>query len=177
MTGCGGGSDSADAPSTSDEGGTVSDPLAGYPKGPTREFIVPGGDNLVQTFGREATVAEREQASRVIKAWLRARAAEDWQADCSYLARASARELAEEAASVSKGKATTCPAALAFFGSAASGEDLSYNMVGSVVSLRVDKTYGYAQYHGRHDMDWVVPVFKENGKWMVAGAAPLDRLK
>jgi hypothetical protein len=156
---------------------TTKGSLAGYPKGPTRQFIVPGGDNLVQEFGHEATAAERKQASRVIEGWLRARAAENWAEDCEYLAVAAARELAEEVKRVTKGKETTCEGALEVFGAGASGDNLAYNMAGSVVSLRVDGVHGYAQYHGREGRDWIVPVLKEDIRWAVAGAAPIDRLK
>src|SRR3954454_17879542 len=66
-----------------------------YPwlKGPSREFLIRGGDNAVQTFGREATKAEREQASYIIHAWMRARAAQDWARDCSYFSKQQIHQL------------------------------------------------------------------------------------
>lgn len=147
-----------------------------YPKGPTRQFIVPGGDNAVQTFGREATTAERRQASTLIASWMRARAAEDWAKDCSYFDRLYARELADEARYVTKGEVTSCPGALAFFGPEASG-DLVNTMSEPIASLRVGNGHGYAQYHGDDGKDWIVPVDRENGVWKVAIAAPVDRLR
>src|SRR4051794_32222341 len=81
LVGCGGGS------ATGDPGSTASDPLAGYPKGPTREFIVPGGDNAVPLYGREATPTERGQATRLIEKWMVARAARHFTIECRYFSR------------------------------------------------------------------------------------------
>ncbi|HEX5592852.1 MAG TPA: hypothetical protein VFX35_05845 [Solirubrobacterales bacterium] len=148
-----------------------------YPwlKGPSREFLIRDGDNVVQTFGREATEAEREQVSKMIQAWMRARAAQNWAKDCSYFSDEYIHILVDtDAVSVSEGKATTCPKALAFFGHQASGS-YKNNMAGPVVSLRIGEGHGYAQYHGNDGHDWVVPVEKEDGKWWVANATPIGR--
>lgn len=150
-----------------------------YPwvKGSSREFLVRGGDNVVQTYGEEATKAEREQASRVIEGWMKARAAKDWKKDCSYLSRKYVHSLvAEDATKVSNGKVTTCPRALAYFGPQASG-DYKNTLSGPIDSLRVKGSLAYAQYHGREGTDWIVPMDKEDGKWWVAIAAPIDREK
>ena len=166
ITGCGDGE--SEAPPT------TRTPNFDWVKGPTREFIIPGGDNAVQLFGREATAAERKEASRVIHGWMRARAAADWDKDCSYMSRAYRKILVDDAAAVSKGKATTCPAALEYFGPAASG-DLVNNLIGPIDSLRVEKGQAYAQYHGRGGVDWIVPMDRENGRWRVAIATPINR--
>src|SRR3954452_13708556 len=95
-----------------------------YPwlKGPSREFLIREGDNAVQTFGREATKTKREQVSRTIAAWMKARAAQDWEKDCSYFSRATIHSLVDtDARQVTHGRVKTCPQALAFFGSEASG--------------------------------------------------------
>jgi len=152
-----------------------------YPwlKGPTREFLVPKGDNAVQTFGREATRAQREQASEVIEVWMRARAAKDWKKDCGYFSRRFAKEITEDANNASSGKAKTCPQALAYFGPQASG-DFKHNNFGDgpVVSLRIGEGHGYAQYHGNDGKDWIVPVeFEKDGLWMISTAKPLNRLR
>jgi len=170
-SGCGG-----SGASTTEDSRTVSDPLAEYPEGPTREFIVPGGDNAVQTFGREATLAERKQASRVIHKWMRARAAQDWKKDCSYFSRRYAKELTADAHEVSEGQVKSCPAALAYFGHVASG-DYKNNLSGPIDSLRVGDGHGYAQYHGRDGKDWVIAVEREDGRWKVSIATALDRNK
>ncbi len=150
-----------------------------YPwvKGPGREFLVPGGDNAVQTFGREASKAEREQASRVIAEWMKARAAKNWKKDCSYLSRRYVHILvAEDATLVSGGRIKTCPRALAYFGPQASG-DYKNTLTGPIDSLRVRDGMGWAQYHGRDGRDWVLSMDREDGRWWVSIAAPIDRNK
>lgn len=148
-----------------------------YPwlKGPTREFLIRGGDNVVQTYGREATKAERGQASKTIQAWMKARAAQDWATDCSYFSRAFIHGLvATDAVSVSEGKVKTCPQALAFFGHQASGS-YKNNLTGPIDSLRVNEDLGYAQYHGNDGHDWIITLERERGKWWVAVASPVGR--
>jgi hypothetical protein len=148
-----------------------------YPwlKGPTREFLIRGGSNSTQIFGREATKSEREQASRVIQAWMKARAAQNWAKDCRYLSRKYIHRLVpEDAEQVTHGRIKTCPRALAFFGHAASG-DYKNNLTGPIDSLRVEEGRGYAQYHGNDGHDWIIDVEKEDGRWLVSLATTLPR--
>ena len=164
-TGCGGGSDT---------GETTSDVFFPRVKGPAREFLIKGGDNIVQNFGPEATVAEREQASRVIHAWMAARAAKDWATDCKYLSRIYVRRMVNDAHAVSEGKAKNCPQALAYFGENASG-DLVNTLTGPIDSLVTRRHVGYAQWHGIKGIDWVLPMREEGGKWLVDIASPIER--
>lgn len=180
--GCGGGDSGGSSPS---------DPFAGYPKGPTREFIVPGGDNAVPEYGREATPVEREQASAVIEKWMRTRAAKDFAAECRYFSRGFIKGFVQgDAERASEGRVKTCPQALDYFGSRASG-DFKNTLTGPVDSLRVpdpepagDHTnppgqavveQGFAQYHGKGGVDYQIPMNRERGRWWVAAAAPLNR--
>jgi hypothetical protein len=156
-----------------------------YPPGPTRQFIIPGADNAVQTFGHEGTVAEWQAASRLINFWLRARAAKNWAEDCSYFSRDYAEHLTEEARGVTKGRVKTCPQALAFFKGKASGNFVD-TLDAEIDSLRVGRGQGidetqhrlaFAQYHGNDGKDWIVPLEWENGEWKVSKAAPINRLR
>ena len=151
-------------------------------KGPTREFLVDGGDNAVQMFGREGTTAERQQASRLSAAWMRARAETNWVKDCSYFSRSYVEELTKEANRVSNRKVKNCPQALAFFKETASGDYVNTMGDKPIVSLRVgvfkfQRNEAYGQYHGNDGKDWIVSLAKEDGKWWVSLAAPLDRDK
>lgn len=151
--------------------------------GAAREFLVPGGDNLIQTFGEEASTAEREEASKVIHAWMKARVAEDWVTDCRHLSRKYIKALVwEDAYLVSEGKVKTCPQALAYFGDAASGTS-GNTLTGPIDSLRIrgpedteTEWEAWAQWHGP-ERDWVLPLEREEGTWKVTNASPLDRLK
>lgn len=151
--------------------------------GAAREFLVPGGDNLVQTFGEEGSAAEKEEASKVVHAWMKARVAEDWVADCGYLARDYVKGLLWDVRGVTEGRVTTCPGALKYFGDAASG-DSGETLAGPIDSLRVKSPEdteteweAWAQWHGPKGKDWVLPLKREGGVWKVGNASPLDRLK
>jgi hypothetical protein len=156
-----------------------------YPriKGPGREFIIPGGDNVTQFFGTEATATERENASKVVHVWMKARVAEDWPADCSYLASEYKKSLVNDAYLVSERKVKTCPQALEFFGDDASGKT-GNTLTGPIDSLRIRNTItgksekeAFAQYHGRNGIDWLLPMRRENGEWKVSSASPVERTK
>lgn len=173
LSGCGGGSSTEAAE-------TESRP---YPwiKGPAREFLLPTGDNVVQTFGREGTKAEREQASETIEAWMRARAAQDWKKDCSYFSKAYNTNITDDAHGVTGGRVKNCPQALAYFKHEASGDYVN-NLSGPIDSLRVglykgQRNQGYAQYHGNDGKDWIVPMSRDEGSWKVSIASPIDRNK
>lgn len=151
--------------------------------GTAREFLVPGGDNLVQSFGKEASAGEREEANQVVHAWMKARVAEDWVTDCGYLSREYIKVLVPDARSVTNGKATNCPQALEYFGDNASGSS-GNTLTGPIDSLRVktpDETEteweAFAQWHGPNGRDWVLPLVREEGTWKVGNASPLDRLR
>lgn len=175
LGGCGGGSGSS-----TEAAETESRP---YPwvKGPTREFLHPGGDNVVQTFGEEGTTAEREQASRVIEAWMRARAVQDWKKDCSYFSRYYRKIITDDAHGVTHGKVKNCAQALAYFKHEASGDYVN-NLSGPIDSLRVgvfkgQRNQAYAQYHGNDGKDWIVPMNRDGRLWKVSIASPIERNK
>lgn len=175
LSGCGGGSDNTT------EAAKTESHLYPWIKGPTRQFLEPGGDNVVQTFGREGTRAEREQASETIEAWMRARAAQDWKKDCSYFGQGYRENITNDAHGVTNGKVKNCPQALAYFKHEASGDYVN-NLSGPIDSLRVgvfkeQLNQGWAQYHGNDGRDWIVPLEKENGRWMVGLASPVERDK
>jgi len=175
LSGCGGGS------SSSTEAAENEARLYPWIKGPTREFLEPGGDNIVQTFGREGTKAERERASETIEAWMRARAVQDWKKDCSYFSKSYSTNITDDAHGVTGGKVKNCPQALAYFKHNASGDYVN-NLSGPIDSLRVglykgQRNQGYAQYHGNDGKDWIVPVEKNGGRWKVSIASPIERNK
>ncbi len=169
LYGCGGGSETGKAE-------TGPERIYPWVEGPTREFLIPEGDNAVQTFGPEASPAEREAASRVIHAWMRARVAEDWGSDCSFLSEFYIRALVRDATSVSNGKVTNCPQALNYFGEQASGTS-GNTLTGPIDSLVVRGNRAFAQWHGPNQIDWVLPMRNEAGSWKIEVASPVDRTK
>jgi hypothetical protein len=170
VAGCGGGEATGGSETSARQ-----EPLYPWLKGPSREFLIRGGDNALQTFGEEATKSEREQASEVIHAWMKARAAQDWAKDCSYFSKHYIHQLiTTDAVVVSHGKVNNCAEGLAFFGHEVSGS-YKNNLAGPIDSLRVGEGHGYAQYHGSDGHDWVIAVDREGGKWWVGIASPIRR--
>jgi hypothetical protein len=168
-SGCGSGGSSTVAETTENQR------LYPWLKGPSREFLIRGGDNAIQTFGREASEEERERVSKLIHAWMKARAVQNWAKDCSYFSRSYIHNLIKtDAMVVSHGKVKNCAQGLAFFGHQASGS-YKNNLAGPIESFRVREGHGYAQYHGSDGHDWIVPLLREDGKWWIAIATPVGR--
>jgi hypothetical protein len=165
--GCGGGTTAG----TEDR----KDPLAGYPKGPTRQFIIPGADNAVQEFGHEADSTERRQVSAMVEAWLRARVRGEWGKACSYLAKHLHPYVVVTGSEVSGKHLTSCGRGLGAV--THNAEKPRYNIRNGVVSLRVKGPQGYAQYHGTDGEDWILSVLREGGHWKIANLYPLERRK
>lgn len=169
VAGCGG-----SAPSTT-QAEVGKGQLAGYPKGPTRQFIIPGGDNAVQLFGHEATAAERRQASAIVEGWLRARVRGEWGKACAYMEKRLNSYAVVTGSEVSGNHLTTC--ARGFAALTHNAGKPRYNIKGGVVSLRVKGSQGYAQYHGTEGEDWILSMQREGGRWKVANLYPLERTK
>ena len=168
LAGCGGGSDTSE---------TAKEQLYPFVKGPSREFLVAGEDNAVQTFGREATESEREAASRVIEAWMRAREDQDWPKGCQFLSKDEQIYLIRSGTLISQKKVTDCAKGWAVVVAQGYGGSPVNNMDGPIDSLRLGEGHGYAQYHGNDGMDWIVPVTREDGAWKVTKADPIERFK
>jgi hypothetical protein len=167
-SGCGSGGSTSEAE-------TPRNPLAGYPKGPTRQFIAPGGDNAVQEFGREAAAAERKQVSKTVEAWLRARVIDEWARACSYMYKKLTAYAIVTGSEVSGKHLTTCAEGLAAL--TRNAETPRDPIKGGVASLRIKAGQGYAQYHGKEGRDWILSVQREDGTWKIANLYPLERFK
>ncbi|HEX8754627.1 MAG TPA: hypothetical protein VF731_14535 [Solirubrobacterales bacterium] len=166
----------------SGNGGTTAAGASGHPqaraasggKGGSASFIVPGGDNSVQEFGREASPGEREAASRILQGYLRARAARDFGAQCAALAQSAVEPLEELSAprgSSGRGKAA-CEAALQRLAGSRPGP--ADTMTGPIGALRVRGARGFALYHGAGGIDYVVPMRREGVLWKVATLEPVE---
>lgn len=166
----------------SGNGGTTAAGAGGHPqardasggKGGSAGFIVPGGDNSVQEFGREASPGEREAASRILQGYLRARAASDFGAQCAALARSAVEPLEELSApggSSGRGNAA-CGAALQRLAGSRPGP--ADTMTRPIGALRVQGARGFALYHGAGGIDYVVPMRREGVLWKVATLEPVE---
>ncbi|HZO07238.1 MAG TPA: hypothetical protein VFB52_12695 [Solirubrobacterales bacterium] len=144
---------------------------AGGGQGPSAEFEVPGGDNSVPRFGTEASAAQRRVASAVVAGYLKAIAAKDYVAQCRYLDRVSVEQL-EAFAGLRPGKGG-CGPILGELRVSASGVQAG-EMAAPVASLRVKGTRGFALYHGKGGVDYVMPLAREGGEWKVTSMFPVE---
>jgi hypothetical protein len=135
-------------------------------------FMVPGGDNSVQEFGREASAGERAAASRVLQSYLRARAARDFGAQCAALAPSTVEPLRKLSGGSAAGGSGTCAAALQRLAGSRPGP--ADTMTGPIGALRVQGARGFALYHGAEGIDYVVPMRREGVVWKVATLEPVE---
>jgi hypothetical protein len=184
LSACGGGEDSSTEASSSSTAGERSTSTAPPPAfleraetsaktaaerrtaGRAAAFVAPESDNSVPTFGSEAAAPERDQAEAALKAYLQARASEDWASACRGLAK-SVRQGYEK---LSKGKDLGCAPVLATL---SKGTDLSDPLVGPLLSLRVKGANAFALFYGPAHQQYMVPMNREAGEWRPTQSAPI----
>jgi hypothetical protein len=168
IAGCGGGSSSSDT--TSSPGASSSEPHSA-PVGsaaPSREFMKKGSNTKWATFGAVASEEEREAASKVLAANLRARQAGEWEAQCSSLTKKAMKELTRKAGSGPLLEACVKELeniAKPLKASAGARRD---NLHGEIDVLRVEGERAVALFHGQGDTDYGMSMEKEDGEWKVA---------
>lgn len=133
-------------------------------------FVAPEADNSVPTFGSEAGASERDQAEASLKAYLRARAAEDWASACRGLAQSVRQGYEKLGSSSTKATAPSCAQVLAAL---SKGADLSDPLTGPLLSLRVHGANAFALFYGPGHQQYMVPMNREGGGWRPTQAAPI----
>jgi hypothetical protein len=133
-------------------------------------FVAPKSDNSVPTFGSEAGASERDQAEAALKAYLQARAREDWASACRGLAKPTREGYEKLASSSAKAKAPGCAQVLAAL---SKGADLSDPLTGPLLSLRVHGANAFALFYGPHHQQYMVPMNREAGEWRPTQASPI----
>jgi hypothetical protein len=170
---CGGG-DPADSTSNS----VASQTAAKAAPPPTGEasaaFRTPGGDNSIQTFGEEADAEELAAAGAVLAGYLRARAADEWERECGYLAESVVAPLERLASRSARLEGKGCGVLLAALNGAAPASTRANTMTAGVASLRVEGARGFALYHGAKGTDYFMPMVKEAGEWKVGSPVPSE---
>lgn len=135
--------------------------------GSREEFIKPGNKaNKYAEFGHEATVKDREAASKVLAENLEARAAGNWATQCSSLTLDLVRELE---GTVSAQKPNECASRLKQLAEPLSGSASvrADPLRGSIDVLMVNGAKAYALFHGTKNKDYAIPMEKAGGEWKV----------
>lgn len=162
--GCGSGSSSSSESSSATDSTTA----ANQRKGST-QFLKPGVENKIATFGREASAAEREEASKVLEENLQARASGDWEGQCASLVAATVKQVEGEATTFGAEGASCAKALEAQAKPLAKTKVVRVNnLSGSIAALRVEGDKAYALFHGTDGADYAMPMNKEGDEWKVA---------
>lgn len=169
--GCGG--DSSAATGTGSQAAVESSATSGsdaagsQPKGPSAEFLTPGGDNSIQTFGGEADAADRQAASRVLEAFMTARGEHDWEAACAEL-NTEAFEPLEKLIAPGSG----CVGTLAAVFKRLEPSAWANTMNGPIAALRQGGERAFALYHGTGGTDYFIQMSGKGDEWSVGALEP-----
>jgi hypothetical protein len=156
----GGSSDSDFVPDQHDDSG-----------GGSAQFRTKGGDNSVQEFGQEADDSERDEAAAALHNFLDARAAEDWESACSFLAEQVRESLEKLAAQADQAENTSCAGILAKLTNRAALPALRSEAArADVGSLRIEGDRAFILYRSGETV-FTVPMANEEGSWKVASFA------
>jgi hypothetical protein len=159
LAACGGGREGEGTAATS--GPPVATAKAAAPGVPTSKQ----GDNSIQTYGREASGAQREDATATVQSYLDARAARDWSQVCSLLAAKPRGEQSQLA------QGASCARAMASFAANAKDSVLREEARIEVLSFRVGGRYAFLIYR-RSDGVWATALAREGGKWKLVSVTP-----
>lgn len=163
--GCSGGSSSdasADGASQTIEASNPGEVEASKP------FQKPGSNKEIVEFGQEASVEEREAASRVLEENLIARASGDWAAQCASLTPAAVKEVEQGAAAQGVKKGSCATELKGRAEPLQRSKPLRVNtMTGPIDALRFKGSRAYALYHGTGGQDYAMPMEKIDGEWKV----------
>lgn len=174
LAACGGSDDSSSAQSTANGGNEKQAGGESSSDEASAEFLTPGGDNSIQTYGEEADSAELAAAEEVIVAYLGARAKADWEASCEYLAKTSQEQVEQLSESSPQLKGKACGTVIGALLAGLSKSALSNPAVNGIAALRVHGDHGFALFHGPKGAKFFVSVEKEDGEWKVSSLAPSE---
>ncbi|MEZ5076432.1 MAG: hypothetical protein R2725_03205 [Solirubrobacterales bacterium] len=139
--------------------------------GGSGSFVVPGGDNSIQTYGDEAGPVERDAASAVLEAYMKARARADSRVACANLAEVAYRDVANQVAAAA---GADCIAVVDALDRQIPASARANTMTGPIGDLRVGGGRAFALYHGSAGVDYTIQMTREGGSWKVAALVPFE---
>lgn len=137
---------------------------------PSADFVGKGENGNLAKEGKEASVAEREAASKVLEESFESREAKAWAAQCGTLTAKAVKIVEEEAAK--QGKAKGCASSLESIAKTAPESVLANPMKEPIAALRINGGQAFAFFHGTGGKDYVIPMEKEGAEWKVNALAP-----
>lgn len=135
--------------------------------GGSAQFRTKGGDNSIQEFGEEGE-SELQEVAETVHSFYVARGEENWDAACSYLAKANVEQLVELVSQSPKFKGVGCGGALKAFTQPlppALEREITTVDAGS---FRHEDGQGFLIYFGPKRAVYSMPMREEGGVWKVA---------
>lgn len=161
-SGSGGGNSGSDKPIPHNDSG-----------GGSTQYRVKGGDNSVQNFGDEADESERDQAAAAVHSFLDARANQDWNEACSYLATPVVEQLESAAEKSEQFKDKGCGPILEALASQADPKLYRKEAAqANVGSLRIEDERAFVIFRGLEGTVYTIPMVDEDGEWRLGSIAP-----
>jgi hypothetical protein len=146
------------------------DPLGGEPPPSVEKIAVPpvpkGGDDSVQTFGKEAGPTQSAEAAQTVKGFFQGRADGRWADACYYLSSEMIGMLTQGA-----GEDAGCISLLRSFSRNIPRRALKRATRVRVGSVRIDGDRGFVVYKGAGGKWYAVLLSKENGEWKLGALA------
>jgi hypothetical protein len=125
-----------------------------------------GGDNSIQTYGHEASDAQRVRAIATIQTYLNARATRNWLEACNKLAAKPHTELRQFA------QGAGCAEAMESLAAQIPTHDLAEETHIEVLSFRVGGDYAFLIYRRPDHRIWATALTRERGKWKIISVTP-----
>jgi hypothetical protein len=171
LAACGGGGEAENSPTAASVPAPTASPQAGSKAAAPGVPTSRGGDNSIQTWGLEASRAERARLTAIVRGFLDARARADWAKACAYLAAEQRRSFAglikggrgNAACAKAMGKMAAGVPARAF---ADEAEILH------VLSLRVGGGHAFLIYTRPGGKVYATALGREGGAWKVISVGP-----
>jgi hypothetical protein len=136
--------------------------------GGSEQFRTKGGDNSVQEYGEEGGESELQEVAEIVHSFYVARAEEQWDTACSYLAQSNIEQLEQLASQSPQFKGAGCAPILNAFTRplpAAVQREITTVDAGS---FRHDGEQGFLIYYGPEQTVYSMPMRNEDGSWKVA---------
>lgn len=144
----------------------VSTPLKVSGGGST-QFRTKGGDNSIQEFGDESGESELREAAEVVHGFYVARAQEEWDKACSYLAKSNIEQLEKLASQSPQFKDAGCAPILKAFTRPVPASVSREITTVDAGSLRHEGEQGFLIYYGVGHATYAMPLKSEGGTWKV----------
>jgi hypothetical protein len=126
-----------------------------------------GGDNSIQEFGVESASTDRIAATRALKTYLDARAADDWGQACAEISAGLKAEFRQFGEQSTPGKPSSCAKGLRMLTAEVPPSALRTAATIRVLSMRVKGSTAYAVYRNGEGTPSAIPMSREGGEWKV----------